>query len=280
MKIFKLTKSELTWLKRNLHNFTTKEQFDHIIANRTEDKKISYTKFRNTLYHNKLKKCKILRWSKKETAFLLENYQSLGNIQIAKELSTKKRSFTKKNVEKKMMLLGLKRTKSQLSVIIQNHKKKGVYAKGHKKMWQTRGVAKVGDRRTWVLNGTPKVVIKTKEGFVQYARWRYLQLHGSIKPGNKVYLKDGNPLNVEDENLTEAPAGSCLMKAYREYIKMFNKNRKLETNTNEQKSSKTPVNLPKQRVIKIRLDRKTVVYLKPGTNIDEFKKTYHNIPII
>ena len=70
IKKFKLTTEELNWVKRNLHNRTTKEQFEHIMANRAPNDRARYTSFRTELYNHGLKKCQILIWSEKETQYL------------------------------------------------------------------------------------------------------------------------------------------------------------------------------------------------------------------
>jgi hypothetical protein len=276
---FRLTRLETNWLKLNFKNYTTQQQFEYIMANRPKDKRACYTTFRTALYNKSIKKCKILRWSDQETQFLVDNYQSMGNIEIAQKLSTKKRPFTKKNVEKKIVLLNLKRTPEQRKFIIDQHKKTGKYSKASYKKWETMGSAADGEKRTWLINGAPKVVIKVNGVFVHYARHRFIQLHGSVLPGHKVYHKDGNPLNIEDDNLIQAPAGTCRMKDYKKHIQKLKDDRKLKVEKRVfVKQVQPPKHTPKG--IAVRLDRKTVVFVKPGTNIETFKKQYENRPLI
>ena len=276
---FTLSVSEIKWLTLNLHNYTSKQLFEYIMANRPEETRAGYTTFRTALYKKKLKKCNILRWTKKETNFLLENYKAIGNIQLAKELSTKRRPFTKKNVEKKIKLLKLKRTKWELRAIMDNHKNNGAYATGNANMWKTRGKAKDGERRVWLCNGSPRVVVKVDGVFVHYARHRFLELNGSINAGFKVYLKDGNPLNVDDYNLMQAPAGSVGVSHYKKHIKAYKQELKLKETVEVPKPAIQPIK-HQPNGIAVRLDRKTIVYLKPGTNIEAFKKQFDNRPIL
>lgn len=269
-KKFKLTPSEKQWLKSNYRNYTTRQLYEYIMANRTEQ--TGYTTFRTALYRLNLKKCAILRWTARETAYLLTNYATCGNIEIAQKLRTKKRPFTKKNVEKKMKLMKLKRTPPMLECIRNKHKANGVYRDGNLKMWSSRK-AQDGDRRQWVINGIPRVVIKINGKFIHYARYRYIELHGSVPAGHKVYHKDGNTLNVSDDNLIALPAGCMKRSIYKapkaKNLKEIHHSRILQEEAPEPMTP-TPMHQPKG--IALRIDRNTVVYVPAGTNVEEFKR--------
>ena len=177
---------------------TNEQLFTHLVENFNYTSK--FTTFRTQLYKIGLKKCDILRWTKKETQLLLDNYQTKGNIEIAKMLTTRTRKFGKKNIEKKMILLNLSRTTEQLQNIINNHKRKGTYHKANIKRWNNKRVEE-GDTKVQVINGRPQVSIKVNGALKAYARHRYIELHGEIPKEVKIYFKDMNPLNVADNNL-------------------------------------------------------------------------------
>src|SRR5690606_22114783 len=83
----------------------------------------------------------------------------------------------------------------------EEHKKKGSYSEASYQKWKETK-CKEGEKRIWSLNKVPKVMIKINGNFTSYPVYRYEQLHGPIPSGFKVYHKDCNPLNVEDDNLT------------------------------------------------------------------------------
>lgn len=268
----KFTEDEKKEVIRLYKKLTLPNLFNHINAQRTEDL-IGFTSFRKSLALLNLSKCVMLRWTADETAYLLKNYQKKGNIEMAKKLTKRGRLFTKKSVEKKMQLLNIKRTKAQLQLIVSNHSKKGTYRNANLKRHANTKVAE-GATKVQVIRGRVQVSIKVNGNLKAYARVRYEQLHGPIAPGQKIYFKDMDPLNIADENLV-AKKGCGLSL---EESKVFRKNCKaylatIKTPEAVQLPPEPPT--PKQPVlIAVRINARTIIHVNPGTNIEKLKERY------
>jgi hypothetical protein len=269
----KLTPAEIKEVQRLRKMLTNIALFKHINAQREECAQFGYTSFRTQLYSLKIFKCEMRRWTNVETKLLLDNYQTKGNIEIAKMLSKKGRIFTKKQVEKKMILLKITRTKKQLKNLVEAHKKRGIYSKANFKRWKTKKVAE-GQTKVQIINGRPQVSIKVNGILKAYARVRYAQLHGNIAPGVKIYFKDMNPLNIADDNLI-ARKGSGLTAAE---SKLYKKHCEAYFNSLLQEKAPEPIAEPPkiqtQALIAVRINARTVVNVKPGTNIEKLKERY------
>ena len=273
----KLTNTELQECKRLRSKLTNIELYNHINAQRGPKNKLDLciTSFRTYLYKKGVKKCEMLRWTPSEKQFLLDHYTSIGNIEIAKRLSKPNRPFKNKQVQKQMQLLGIKRSKEMVNSIINRKKLKGEYSQHNFKKWETVK-APEGEKRIWKTNGkSVRVVIKINGTFISYAHHRYIELHGSIPDGHKVYFKDNNPLNIEDENLIVLSAGSLKRNEKLTYAKNSRQYHLEQTPPKSIAAVEQKLTSPLER-ISIRIDDKTIVYVKPGTNIEQFKKDYQN----
>jgi len=164
----------------------------------------------------KLKKMIQIRWCKEDIQFLIDNYKTMGNIEIAEILTEKKRSwrmiegkkvvrkFVPKNIEKKMILLGLERKKEDLKHIILHNREIG---KGY--CWTKENNAYTLGIKTLFPEGTIRVwgktdrykYIKINGRYTQYSRYQYKKYSGTIPDGYNVWFRDGNTLNCEPENL-------------------------------------------------------------------------------
>lgn len=273
----KLTRKQLAEAKRLRSNLTNTELFDHLVANFGYKGKI--TSLRTELYRKGIFKVEMLRWKDEEVKYLLENLPKMGNNEIAKNLSTKKRKISGKQVEKKMNLLKVTRTKEQLDFIRERNRQKGSYKKGNTKMWKTRGVAPEGDIKIQIRNKKPIYMIKVNGTYIPYARYRYLELHGSISPGYKIYFKDNNPFNIADDNLEERKAGSLKgwrLEEYRKHISEYFLNKKMKTEEVLTQVKKQITKQVPQEKIPVRLDRRTVIYVQPGVDIAALKQRIAN----
>lgn len=274
-----LTKEEKSWLRKNYRNFTNKEIFDYINAQRSPECRFERTTLRMRIYELGLKKCNILRWTESETEFLLQHYKDYGNKWIARKLSTKDRPFTGNNVTKKMGLLGLKRTREQLQTITENHKKRGTYHQANLEKWKTRKI-KEGETVTREAQGRVVVFIKFDGHLTAYARHRYQQLHGALETNEKVYFKDMNPLNVADDNLIMCK-GRGLTTAERNTYKAHcdawrQEQQEADYSYAQQAEKPAPPPPAVTKRIPVRVDRKTTIYILPGQNAQEAINKYKN----
>lgn len=276
---------QLQEVKKMYKQLSNKELHQHLVVN--FGYKLGSTSMRIEMYKKGLKKCEILRWTEEETSFLLENYKTSGNIEIAKKLSKKGRLFDKKNVEKKMKLMSLKRTKSDISLIRNKAKKNGVYSKANFERWESK---KYPEKhiKVQIGNGYPRVVIKINGKFTPYARHRFIELHGPVPKGYVVFHKDENPLNVEDENLfiqkRTGFSGDYRAKYKRnvqKYLSEINFTKILNEApeppvTKKKKKTQKPI---ERRTIAVRINEKTIINVLPGTDIEKLKQKYNTIRI-
>lgn len=276
-----LTTQEKAFIKANVGRFTNGQILDHLNANRQPGlEPLKITTLRTRMYKMGIKRCEILRWTEHETAFLIKNYATMGNIEIAKSLNKKGRKFTKKNVEKKIVLMGLVRTPESLEQIRLAHQKAGSYARGVKKMWEKRGVLQLGQTTVWTCNGRLVEVIKTEDGIKHNSRYQYELHNGPVPQGHKVYHKDGNSLNNHIDNLVALPAqgvNNATRKLHRKYHLL---------NTSKLKDNgSAPSNGPiiskmdavKEGKIRVVINKKTTVFVRPGTNIKALMARYNNL---
>ena len=96
---------------------------------------------------------------------------------------------------------GIKRKPKHLEAIKQRNIDRGVYREGIKKAWDTMGRTPVGTVKVWYVNTMKRKYIKTKNGFVSFARYTYKQHHGDIPPGCNVFHLDNDQMNCKIENL-------------------------------------------------------------------------------
>lgn len=273
------TTDQMNEIKKRYRTLTSKALYEHLKANFGLDHK--YTSYRTRLYKEGFYKCGMMRWTLAETQYLLDNYKIKGNIEIAKKLSKKGRKVTKKQVEKKMKLMKLQRTADERKKIIDGHKKKGTYHKANLDRWEKKK-AKEGDLHVQLAHGVPRVMIKIDGLFTPYARYRYRELHGEIPQGMKVYFKDMNPLNINDDNLI-LKKGSGLNKVERElFRKSINEYMKSQNKDTVNVPARAPV-LPippspsTTNKIAVKVNDKTTIWVRPGTDIDAIKKRYNQL---
>jgi|GEM_PF-6347159 len=277
MKKARLTKNEKEFLQNNRHKFTTAELLLHINTQRKQVDVLKITTFRTLLYKANIKRCKVLRWTAAETSYLLEKYRTVGNIAIAKALSKKARVFTKKNIDKKMILMGISRTQEELRLIVEGHKLCGTYHRANLKRWDGKRVPEGGRKVQFRANGNPYVAIKVNGLLVRYARHRYEELHGQLATNTKVYHRDMDPMNVADENLVAIHGRGLSSEEKKLYDSNCRKALKEFWNSTDVEVAK-PVNVaPIVKKIPVRIDYRTVVYVPLGTNIQQVKQQYRPI---
>lgn len=135
------------------------------------------------------------RYSIEEDDFIRNNYAEFGNRYIAKQLLR-----TEKSITKRMIVLGLKRSDEQLSVM--RGKNSGCFKKGRKSEKEFgQGVLQLCfDERS----GNSYYNIKIGKKFVRFSRYLYEQFYGEKLTSNDiVYHVDGNSMNLLKENLVK-----------------------------------------------------------------------------
>lgn len=271
----KLTKTQKQEILRKYRMLTNWELYEHLKTN--FNLSYCFTTFRSELYELGIKRVNMLRWTKEEIAFLLENYQTKGNKEIAALLSKPGRPFTIKNINKQMNLLNIKRTPEQLTFIKDTHKANGVYKNGSAKQ---KALGKryfpEGHIKVIIQHGTPIMSIKVNGNFVSYARYRYQQLYGEIPKGYKVYLKDCNFRNISDDNLTIEPARGHTKEErilFQKYYKQYFDEIKLKQNLVIAEEPIKQIQEPKMNLISIKIG-KMIVKVKPGSDIEKIRQKY------
>lgn len=213
---------ELVFLRENVLSMTWNQLLSEINEMRDESDPVDIGALRHQCYRMGLKKRDLVHWSDEDITFLLENYKTIGNSEMARILTEKQsssreingkmvvRTFSKKHVEKKMQLLKIARTKDELSFIKKHNKEIGMgcFYTSENNAW-TRGYRKSspeGDVRIWRrTNGKKSRFIKVDGRFVPYAPWFYKTSIGPVPEGYIVYHLDNDILNDEPENLAICP---------------------------------------------------------------------------
>lgn len=191
-------KKDLEFLKANWPAMTNKEL--------SEALGITLTKCREKLYELGLKRMELEYWTDDQTQFLLENYESIGDAELAdifNDLWEKRKGWTKKHIEKKRRYLKLKRTREQIKAIHSRNVKAGRFAICPIKAWAVRGVTEVGNIRLWNHSyGDGKfAVIKTENGFVHYNRWLWIEHFGELDSDQLVVTKSGKTIAKGPDDL-------------------------------------------------------------------------------
>lgn len=133
------------------------------------------------------------RYTAEEDLYILENYKTKGNREIAKHLKR-----TEKSVCKRMIVLGYKRTDDELKVMRGSNS--GVFQKGRisEKAFSNGQLQLVYDSRA----NSSFYNIKINGKFHRFSRYLYEQFHNvELTKNDIVYHLDGNGMNVLKENL-------------------------------------------------------------------------------
>jgi hypothetical protein len=193
---------ELLFIKKNFRILSASKITEYLNKNRL--KKFCIHSVRVKMYELGCNYGRIPEWTAKEVKFLVNNYKTIGNIELAVRLNGFKnpsRIFNKKTIEKKMNLLKIYRTDQDLLIIKEGHKKQKHYG-GRPRSYP---IGKISIIRTH--NGK-RYYIKIDSGkLVPYARILYKSTFGPIPVGMVIRFKDGNPMNCKPENLYAGKRG-------------------------------------------------------------------------
>lgn len=205
---------ELEFIRHNYYQMTWTQLVD-AISNIKPD--VTMQALRHQCLRMKLAKQVQIRWCKEDIQYLIDNYQTKGDKELAIDLNKFKRTFRvidgekvyrifkKKHVEKKMNLLGLKRSSEEYIYIRKRNirlgltpawsKEDNMYTQGK------RSIAPDGTIRAWKHYGRMLLHIKVNGKFKHYHRFLWEQAHGNVPKGYNVVFKDGDTMNCILENL-------------------------------------------------------------------------------
>jgi hypothetical protein len=211
--------AEIVFIHKNFFKLSKEDLLDGVNAMR--ERKIKMSSLRHQCYRMGLKKGIQIRWSDDDIQFLRNNFQKIGDVELAERLTKRKktyriingkrvyRRFTKKHVEKKRNLLNLKRSSQELKNIRLRNEKNGRMKtfSSDDNMWtrQIKIPAKEHEIRIWNTNGQRKKYIKINGRFIPYARWYYHNFIAELTPDKKVYHLDLDTLNDDPDNLRPMP---------------------------------------------------------------------------
>lgn len=203
----------LQFIRDNYYQMTWKELFEAV---KEMNNDATIQALRHQCVRMKLAKQVQIRWCKDDIQYLIDNYRVKGDKELAIDLNKLKRTFRvidgkkvyrifkKKHIEKKMNLLGLKRSTEEYNSIRRRNiqtgltpawsKENNVYTMGIK------SVCPEGTIRIWGKKYKQKW-IKIDGRFISYSRHQYEKYFGSIPAGYNVCFKDSDPINCEPDNL-------------------------------------------------------------------------------
>jgi len=209
---------ETAFLRQSFPDLTWSQLLIEINAMRDEDDQIELGSLRHQCRRMGLKKFDLVHWDKRDVNFLKKNFKTMGNIEIAKALTEKKRSsrvidgvrvyrkFTQKHIEKKIKLLSLHRSDEDLKTIRIHNMELGMGYRftSEKNAWSlgVRLAAQEEEVRIWKdQTGKKKRMVKVNGKFIPYTAWFYRNFIGPVPSGHIVYHLDTDSLNDDPDNL-------------------------------------------------------------------------------
>lgn len=218
-----------------------------------------------------IKGVRLINWTAEQTAILLAKYKTVGNIELAKNLNRLKlspRKFNKKHIEKKMVLLGLKRTADELLAIKDAHKEAGHYP------GRVRA-AEDGHVLTRIMNGIPHCFVKVDGMYTKQVREVWKQHFGDIPKGFMIHFKDFNTLNTDPSNLILKSVGAL---TFADKLKMLRIAKINIEQLNKKPITKLEILRPSiaksDQKIKVVINQKLTLYVKPGTDLEALRRKY------
>lgn len=270
MKRFSFTRDELQFMQHNYKKLTNDDLLKHINNNRPANNHMSMTTFRALKKKNNFTRYGPAGWTPDKVNYLLNHYAQMGNVEIGQKLG-----FSKKQIEKKIKLLKLKRTPEMLQNIFNRNKASGRLAIANTKRWQKTGVHPEGARIIRKQqDGKLNEYIKVNGWFIPYARYAYEQAYGAL-PCNYIVLHyDCNRLNNALSNLYAVPRKGLSAECRAKYAQQDFKNLMIHKPVAQSTESKPIKPQLAPQGIPVRIDAKTIVYVKPGTNIENLRNKF------
>jgi len=204
---------EIYFIKQNYDKLTYQQILDYINSHRHSSNQIKYSLLRHRFKDLGLSKYSVKHWSNAQTTFLIKNFKTKGNKELAIILSSDRfrgrKNFTRKNIDKKMKLLGLKRTPEEYTAIVRRNISLG-YTKVNQKGNSIKDPLPEGMVRVQRLNkDTPYNFVKVNGHFIMAGRYFYQQNFGIIPKGMILFRIDMDSLNDSFDNLKIRKPGPC-----------------------------------------------------------------------
>jgi len=161
-----------------------------------EELGLKLTRLRYFLSEMGLKRMELEYWTKEQVKYLLDNYKSIGDVELAEIFNSKwkkNKGWTKKHIEKKRRYLKLKRTPEEKETIFLRNVQAGRFRICNQKRWEKTGSNPIGTIVFWRQGEMRFPAIKTENGYVHYYRWLYVQKHGPITSDELVVPKKEAP---------------------------------------------------------------------------------------
>lgn len=195
---YQFTNKELDFLRDNFSSMTNKElatALGHTL-----------TLIRMQCYSMGLKRMELEYWTDEQIAFLLANYKTTGDKELAEIFNKnwiKEKGWTHKHIEKKRRYLKLKRTPEQIQEIHRRNVDNGRFTMCPVKAWQKRGITPDGEIRYWKKGNASGdfPVIKINGKWHHWSRWKWESEKGQVPEGSNVVFIDRNNRNLAIENL-------------------------------------------------------------------------------
>jgi hypothetical protein len=228
---------ELKFLHDNYKSLTLLQLLNHINSNRSS--RIDIGALRHQCYRMRLQKYTIIHWHEDDIEYLIDNYKTKGNKEIAIDLNKLQRTsrvingqithrqFSKKSVEKKLKLLKLKRSSEEVFAIRKRNIAEGLtVCQKHDDNYWTKGIRKKATEeevRIWHdQTGRLRRWIKIGNHFIPYSRWFYNNFINPVPFGFNVFHADFDSLNDDPQNLILRKRRGMTIEEMNEGIKLLN----------------------------------------------------------
>jgi len=217
------------FIRKNFPVMTWSELLAAVNVIRHPSQQVNFGALRHQVRRMGLNKFTLIRWSKEDTDYLITNYTTIGNVEMAAELNKRHttfrvingvktfRFFTEKHVVKKLMVLGLHRTREEILKIRKRNLKTtnfkvitsedNLWTQGKRKAYKEEEI------RIWKR----KRFIKINGAFTPYTRWFYHNFVEPVPEGHIVYHLDCDTLNDDPVNL------ACIKKGGIRKYEMYKK---------------------------------------------------------
>ena len=169
---------------------------------------LKLTSVRTRLYSLGLKRQEMEYWTDEQVEFLKENYQEIGDTELADVFQIKwykAKGWTKKHIEKKRKHLGLKRTETELKMILKRNAAMGAFRESlnrARKLRVKHPLAQLNEKRTWFRSdNTPVTVIKTAYGMKYFHRYLWEKHKGKVPEGMNVVITGNDRFNFTIDDL-------------------------------------------------------------------------------